>query len=295
VITDIYLDTMLWNALFDNGVDPRSFVRALAQKNGRPVLGLHTFYEFAKTFQSKKKNGLGRAKDLFSYFKLCVEAGVPVGKDNMELLTAEMWALKLRASKPDPLLSEQDHKLVIQEAAKLSNGELSHRTIEFLDVQRKFALATRVNQLQHFELRDDMKQYLRTILPDRLRDWLDSETSSLSGIRILTEHILRRFPDVPRVEGFEYASALIPSASMFFCKGVVRSDLFYNWRCANRGSIPKDLIDDMYHVLNSVYCGVYATSERGQSEYASLLRPAGSRVKFYSGDIPVASWIEGLL
>ena len=71
-----------------------------------------------------------------------------------------------------------------------------------------------------------MKQYLRTILPDRLRDWLDSETSSPSGIRILTEHILRRFPDVPRVEGFEYASALIPSASMFFCKGVVRSDLF---------------------------------------------------------------------
>ena len=102
MITDIYLDTMLWNALFDNGVDPRSFVRALAQKNGRPVLGLHTFYEFAKTFQSKKKNGLGRAKDLFSYFKLCVEAGVPVGKDNMELLTAEMWALKLRASKPRP-------------------------------------------------------------------------------------------------------------------------------------------------------------------------------------------------
>jgi hypothetical protein len=79
-----------------------------------------------------------------------------------------------------------------------------------------------------------------------------------------------------------------------FAKGVVRSDLYYNWRCANRGSEPKDLIDDMYHVLNAVYCDVYATREEGQAEYAPLTLSPKTKVAIYAGG-RIDQWIESLV
>src|SRR5712671_372308 len=50
-------------------------------------------------------------------------------------------------------------------------------------------------------------------------------------------------------------------------KGIVRTDLYFNWRCANRGSTPGDLADDLYHVLNASYCAIYATAEPRQAVY----------------------------
>jgi hypothetical protein len=67
--------------------------------------------------------------------------------------------------------------------------------------------------------------------------------------------------------------------------------LYYNWRCANRGSNPKDLFDDMYHVLNAIYCDVYATKERGHAEYAGLLLTTNTKVAIYDGRTPVGGWI----
>jgi len=43
----IYLDTNMWDALFDGGVQPEQFVPRLAKGNRRLVLGLHAFYELA--------------------------------------------------------------------------------------------------------------------------------------------------------------------------------------------------------------------------------------------------------
>jgi hypothetical protein len=69
----------------------------------------------------------------------------------------------------------------------------------------------------------------------------------------------------------------------------------YNWRCANRGSVPKDLIDDMYHVLNAVYCDVYASAEAGQAEYAHLLLTPATRVAIYDKLLPVDEWMVNLV
>jgi len=76
---------------------------------------------------------------------------------------------------------------------------------------------------------------------------------------------------------------------------VIRSDLYYNWRCAHRESVPKDLIDDMYHVLNSVYCDIYTTAEKGQAEYAHLLLTSNTKVAIYADASPVDRWIESLV
>lgn len=116
-----------------------------------------------------------------------------------------------------------------------------------------------------------MTRQLRSIAPAQLESWLDTEGTGSPGVQILAVHVSKCFPRIPENQALEYAKALLHPLAKRFARGVVRSDLYYNWRCANRGSVPKDLIDDLYHVLNAVYCDVYATGERGQTEYAHLI------------------------
>ena len=114
------------------------------------------------------------------------------------------------------------------------------------------------------------------------------------GVVLLTAHIGRQFREVPAEEAVEWASALLTSPVGRAARGLVRSDLYYNWRCANRDSNPKDLIDDMYHVLNSVYCDVYTSQEEGQEEYAGLLLTANTKVAIHDGQTSVDRWLCGL-
>jgi hypothetical protein len=139
-----------------------------------------------------------------------------------------------------------------------------------------------------------MTRYLKSIPPVQLDQWLHAEGTSKAGVKILAVHIEGRFPEVPEVQTLEYATALLAPSPKRFARGVVRSDLYYNWRCANRGSVPKDLIDDMYHVLNAVYCDVYATAERGQTEYAHMILTPQTKVAVYPGGTPIDDWIESL-
>jgi hypothetical protein len=89
-------------------------------------------------------------------------------------------------------------------------------------------------------------------------------------------------------------TALLANPRFRFSRGVVRADLYYNWRCANRGSNPPDLIDDMFHVLNATYCDVYATKDKKQLEYAGLMLTADTRVEIYTSG-PVDQWLLGLV
>jgi hypothetical protein len=124
-----------------------------------------------------------------------------------------------------------------------------------------------------------MDVYLDTILLNVLCD---------QGVQ--PEDFVQRLATKNPRELEEYAAVLL-AQSKRFAKGVVRSDLYYNWRCANRGSVPKDLIDDMYHVLNAVYCDVYATREEGQAEYAQLILSPKTKVAIYAGG-RIDRWIE---
>jgi hypothetical protein len=211
----------------------------------------------------------------------------------MELLAVEMWAVKLGIPVTDSFLSQADRMLIRAEAESLANGGFDERTDNFLDALEEFALGTRSGQADFLNRRDDLKTRLRAIPAENLERWLELQVATPACIGLLARHILRRFSDIPTSEAEEYASALLAQPSKNFSRGVIRSDLYYNWRCANRGSVPKDLIDDMYHILNAVYCDVYATKEKGQAEYAPFILPPKTKVAIYSGG-PVDNWIEGL-
>jgi hypothetical protein len=55
---------------------------------------------------------------------------------------------------------------------------------------------------------------------------------------------------------------------------------------------PKDLIDDIYHVLNAVHCDVYANGEEKRADYAGLLRTINTNVALYHGEIPTGQWLD---
>ncbi|HVB07570.1 MAG TPA: hypothetical protein VNF00_01370 [Candidatus Acidoferrales bacterium] len=92
---NIYLDTMLWNALCDHAVDPQKLVTSLAARDANLVLGLHNFYELAKIFRKQTTEAVERGRRLFSYLSQFLDAGILCVKENDELLAMEMWALKL--------------------------------------------------------------------------------------------------------------------------------------------------------------------------------------------------------
>lgn len=290
----IYLDTNLWNALCDNAVDPQKLVTSLAGRNAELALGLHNFYELAKTFKTPTREALERGRHLFIYLKEFVDADIPCVKENEELLAAEMWALKLGTPTIDGFLRSEDHVLLTRGIDDLADGGFDQRTAKFIEEQGAFASNIRSGQIRRFENRADAKQSLKNVSPEKLDQWLQTEASSPTGSANLKDHIQRRFPEATEAEAMEYASALLASPTSRISRGLVRASSYYAWRCAYRDSIPKDLYDDIYHVLNSIHCSVYATEEKRQAEYARLLLTANTSVAIYTGEIPIDRWLQGL-
>ncbi|HVB07571.1 MAG TPA: hypothetical protein VNF00_01375 [Candidatus Acidoferrales bacterium] len=194
----------------------------------------------------------------------------------------------------DAFLGERDLLLVRKGLEKLANGGFDERTAKFIKEQQAFASNVRLGQRQRLESRADAKHYLKSICPESLGQWLEEETYGSAGPASLKVHILTRFPEATEMEAMEYASALLASSGCRTARAMVRAGSYYIWRCTYRGSVPSDLFDDMYHVLNSVYCDVYATEEDGQAGYARLLLTASTIVAIYEGEPPIDQWLEGL-
>jgi len=78
-------------------------------------------------------------------------------------------------------------------------------------------------------------------------------------------------------------------------RALVKADLYYNWRCANYGSVPRDLMPDLYHLVNAVYCDIYATAESKHARLAPLVLTSKTSVAIYDESGPVDDWLVGLL
>jgi hypothetical protein len=282
--------------LYDQSVDPQRLVHRLAASNARLILGLHIFYEFAKTFRSSRTSTVERGKRLFSYLKEYLEADTNCVNENPEILAAEMWAAKRHQTNTvRTLLSEGDRALVYEEAGRLEKGELTERAEKFLCEQAELAATTRKGSIRYLEDHPEVRRHLKSISPESVDRWLRGVTATKSGVELLAGHILGRFPEeANKRDAVEYAVALLNSPVGRFARGVVRADLYLSWRCAHRDSIPADLNDDLYHVLNAVYCDVYATADRRQMEYAPFILSRSTAVAIYDGSRLFEEWLTDL-
>jgi hypothetical protein len=290
----IYLDTMLWNVLFDQKVDPGDIRKSLASRYANLVPGPHVFYEMLKSFHSPEPRKIERGKQLLGYFAQFVRPDTPAARDNMELLAAEIDTIKRGPLAVEMFLTRTEREVIRKNVEKFATGMLDEQATKFLADQKAFALQTRAGQKDHLQHRDDIKAGLKSVSEDDLCGWLQQTTFANAGKLALTHHIQRIIPGIPIERAAELALILLSPPIKRFARGVVRADLYYNWRCANRDSVPKDLVDDMYHVLNAVYCDVYATAEKKQAEYAQLILTSNTKVAVYDEAVPVVQWIGSL-
>lgn len=292
--TTIYLDTNLWNCLADQNIAPRDLVPALRHRNTRLVISTHVIYEVTKTFRSARQTAEKRGMELSAYLARCLDAGLACAKDNMEILAAEMWALQLRTQEVNAFLSGKDLALVRKELGRLSKGDVTKHAKTFISERSAMAERTRLEQAQHLQNHSQTKELLKRIPDGKVKSWLHGQLQAPVAVRLLTDHIMRRFPEATNAEAAEYATALLKTSTGRIAAGLVRADLYYNWRCAHREFNPRDLIDDIYHVLNSTYCDVYATAEQKQSEYAALLVTGGTAIAIHDGKSALDRWLLDL-
>jgi hypothetical protein len=289
----IYLDTMMWNKLKDQGVDPSRLMDRLAAKGAGLALSEHSIYEIARTFKGNPHRG----RDLFQYLKAYLERGIVCVYDNLKQLHGEVAVMNRYEDGVVAFYSPDDYAQLNAEVDKLANGVFDETAESAVSERRAFAESTRSDQKQHVENTPDVRARLRDVAESDLPTWLDSEVNADIGTAMLARHMLRPFEGkLPEELALRNAYALLRIPESRMSKALVRADLYYNWRCANRGSNPKDLIDDMYHVLNATYCEVYATAESGQTEYARLLLTDKTKIAIYEdGQESLEEWLVALL
>jgi hypothetical protein len=279
----VYLDTNLWNTLCDQGVNPARITERLAEKNASLTLGDEAVYEMAKTFRDSGDAGRARGVALFSYLYLYLSERIPLVRVNMELLAAELWALQRGSSVPETLLSHDDYETTRAEIEELASGEISGRVREHIETRITSAAAIRSGQIAFLKESPDVKQRLTDVSPKQLPQWLDRELRTEAAGERLAAQIKEYFPEATAQDTREWANALLASPVGRVSKGIARRTLYYNWRCAHRESVGRDVYFDSNHILNANYADVYATKEPKQAEYAGLLLTPATRVAVYNG------------
>jgi hypothetical protein len=148
---NIYLDTNIWDALFDGEVQPEQFIPCLARANKRLVLGLHAFYESARIFQSPRSNAFTRGKKLFEFLSRYLDAKILCAKDQSELLPAEMLMLKEGPERVEFFYPRADYEKIVTECRRLASGMQSELARQFLLDQQNFAISATKNIIDHMK------------------------------------------------------------------------------------------------------------------------------------------------
>jgi hypothetical protein len=285
----IYLDTMLWNELCDQKVDAAALPSALAAQGKVLVLGAEAIYEMAKTFQSNPTRG----KELFTYLKKFTDLGIPGVKDNPMLLVAEAdSAMSGTSVQVDVFWEPVNDARMRQEIEKLSNGIVDNKAASLIESRRQLAASERAGISSQYGGTSALKARLSRVAATDLNKWITREAKR-SGRFILKQHLAKLLPGGQPRQIAIAAKRLLASQRFRLSHAVVRADLYSNWRAANTGSMPRDLLPDLDHIVTASYFDVYATKEAAQVKYAPLVL-GKTRIAIYDGKLPISKWLESL-
>jgi hypothetical protein len=191
-----------------------------------------------------------------------------------------------------PFLSSENYQRMASEVQKLSVGNFDARADGLVAQRWMEAQETRQAVIKHVDSRPLLRERLKVITEKRLPEWINREARH-SGRKILSEHLVRVGFSVPQKELTRTAKKLLSVRRYRIAHAIVRADLYLNWRTVVRGSIPKDVPDDLFHVVNASYSDVYATKEIAQGRYAPVVL-LDTRVEVYKGKIPIHEWLVTL-
>jgi hypothetical protein len=285
----IYLDTVLWNELCDQKVDDAALSSALAAQSKALVLGAEVIYEMARTFEMNPTRG----KELFEYLKHFAELGVVGAKDDPQLLLGEAdSAMGGAGIDVDPFREPVNYASMQQEIEKLSRGVLSKKAADSIESRRQLAATERAGMSAQYSRRSNLKARLSRVAPSDLEKWINKEVKR-SGRFILKQHLAKLLPGGQPRQIAIAAKRLLANSRFRLSHAVVLADLYGNWRAANIGSIRRDLLPDLDHIVTASYFDVYATKEAAQAKYAPLVL-GKTRIAIYDGQLPISKWLESL-
>ena len=285
----IYLDTMLWNELCDQNVDAAALISALTAQGKRLVLGAEAMYEMAKTFKSNPTRG----KQLFAYLKTFTDQGIQGVRDNPRLLLAEADAA-MNGTKVDvdAFWDPVNQANMQREIEKLSNGIVDKKAEDAIESRTKLAATERADISSHYGGKSALKARLSRVSPTDLPKWIVKEAKR-AGRFILKQHLAKLLPGGQPRQIAIAATRLLSNRRFRLSQAVVAADLYGNWRTANTGSMPRDLLPDLDHVVTASYFDVYATKELSQAKYAPLVL-GKTKIAIYDATVPIAKWLESL-
>jgi len=287
--TFIYLDTMLWNRLCDDAVDAEKLMTALLKNNKQLVLGTEVIYEIAKTFRTNPARG----QQLFTYLKTYTDRGILCTRDNPLILDCEAeLVLSGESNECDPFFRSTKYRNMQEEVDKLSRGTFDERAQQGVESRMQLAASERAAMNGQYSIPSILKARLSIISSTALEQWLRKEVKRVGRI-LLKERLRVRFPEWNGKQLTIVAKKLLASSRCPLSRAVVRADLYANWRTAQSGSMTRDLLPDLDHVVTASYFDVYATMEAAQAKYAPLLLK-NTRIAIYDGKVPVAEWLESL-
>jgi hypothetical protein len=301
---NVYLDTNLWSGLLQQPADDEGILSALEAKGVRLVIGDSDLCELLQSYPFDGKGSSQRAIEMFSRMRRYAAMPNSILRDNMALLAAEMHATKDGKETIDPFISEQDHDTYRELIGCVREGIVSQQDRDHLAWRAMRVTANRTGQTRHMQGSPGIKARLKSVPRESLGDWLEQEALGHDGIVCLASDIYNYFNhpaavDKPTMaDSYEWAQNLLQSLHWRMPRAIVRRNLYMNWRSARsyNSSIPPDLLIDTDHVLNSIYCDVYATEESRQEDYARLLLTNATGVRIYNRatSTSVADWLLSL-
>jgi hypothetical protein len=184
----VYLETNLWNALCDHPVDADALMGSLGARGIDLGFSDHCVTEMARTFRGYG-TAADRGRQLFSCLSRFVDAGARCTKQNMELLSAELTASTSR-TEVEPFLSAKEHAQLKADIDKLASGIFDEAANRLIDERIEFAKRTRQAQIDHLELRPEMKQKLMAVSPDEscttAPRWMRRRVIYMTALRLST-------------------------------------------------------------------------------------------------------------
>jgi len=125
-----------------------------------------------------------------------------------------------------------------------------------------------------------------------LARWIRQQTTKPRGVFILAAYLGCQFPKNSPNELHWAAERLLLERRYRVSRALTSDALYFQWRGANFGSVPKDFSEDTYHVVNSSYCDFFVTEDAGQATHA----PYSSnqcRPLLYDADDTLLEWLPG--
>jgi hypothetical protein len=266
----IYSDTSIWNRLCDQNADPRSLSSALANNGLVPVLGFNVLYEMAKSFCTGTEQGTRRGRELFAYMRSYLALRVPIIKETGALLIEEACDVTGTARMESCFRSDAEYRTAIQEINKLCEGMAFEAEVaKSIENRKILARVSRSRMREHLETHPKEKAMLDRIQDDaHLSHFIKTQGVGRHGQLLLLGHLSAEFRQNSRDDLACVAALLLQSSRYRVSHVMVRTGLYLNWRCAQRGSIRSDLPDDTFHIVNAAYSDVFVTTEDDQADIA---------------------------